>query len=78
MLNPSELLNHQSALDFAEENGLEGIARETLLNWSKRATESNRWTDKETREWCTAAGMDYQGSVLKIGLGFGRFSLGIA
>ena len=36
MLNPSELLDLPSAVDFADEQGLEGIARDTLLNWAKR------------------------------------------
>jgi SAM-dependent methyltransferase len=78
MLNPSENLNHQSASDFADESGLEGIARQTLLNWANRAEQHHRWTDGETRALYTAAGVNYQGSVLKVGPGFGRFSSGIA
>jgi SAM-dependent methyltransferase len=78
MLNPSELLAPQSALEFAEKSGLAGIARETLLNWAKRATDHHRWTDEDTRVLYTSAGMEYQGSDLKVGPGFGRFSCGIA
>ena len=78
LLNPSELLDHQSASVFADKNGLEGIARDTLLNWANRAEQHHRWTDDETRALYTVAGMKYQGSVLKVGPGFGRFSSGIA
>jgi SAM-dependent methyltransferase len=78
MLNLSENLHRQSASDFADERGLEGIARHTLLNWAARAEQHHRWTDDETSALYTEAGMNYQESVLKIGPGFGRFSSGIA
>lgn len=78
MLNPSELLDHPSAVDFADEEGLEGIARDTLFNWATRGVEHHRWTDDETRLLYLEAGMKYQGSVLKVGPGFARFSSGIA
>jgi SAM-dependent methyltransferase len=78
MLNPSELLNQQAAVNFADKKGMEGIARDTLLNWAKRSEQHHRWTDDETRVLYTTAGMKYQGSVLKVGPGFGRFSSGIA
>jgi hypothetical protein len=32
MLNPSEALNEQAAAIFAGEKGLQGVARETLIN----------------------------------------------
>ncbi len=78
MLNPSELQNHQAAVDFADEKKMEGITRDTLINWAGRAAEHYRWTDEETRLLYVAAGFEYQGSVLKVGPGFGRFSSGIA
>jgi SAM-dependent methyltransferase len=48
MLNPSELMDEQAACLFADERGLEGMARETLVNWAKRATHNQRWIEKET------------------------------
>jgi SAM-dependent methyltransferase len=78
MLNPSELLSHQAALNFAVENRLEGLARDTLLNWASRAEQHHRWTDEETRYLYAEAGFTYQGSKLKVGPGFARFSSGIA
>jgi SAM-dependent methyltransferase len=77
MLNPSEHLNLQSAIGFADDQGLEGVARATLLNWAKRASDNHRWTEAETRLLYTKAGLKFTGSVLKVGPGFGRFSSGI-
>jgi SAM-dependent methyltransferase len=78
MLNPSEQLNPQAAIAFADEIKMEGIARDTLLNWAKRAAEHHQWTDDETRSLYEDVGMKFQGSVLKVGPGFGRFSSGTA
>jgi hypothetical protein len=77
MLNPSELLNEQAANLFADERKLDGLARETLVNWAKRATSSQRWTEKETSALYHAAGMKCMETVVKVGPGFGRFSWGI-
>jgi SAM-dependent methyltransferase len=78
MLNPTEYLNEQAALVFANEKGLDGVARDTLLNWARRAIEYRHWTEEETHDLYTRAGMSYMGSVLKVGPGFGRFSWGKA
>jgi SAM-dependent methyltransferase len=78
MLNPSGLLNEKAASDYADETGLVGIARSTLLKWAQRATENHHWTDEETHELYKQAGLEYKGSILKVGPGFARFSSGIA
>jgi SAM-dependent methyltransferase len=78
MLNPSEYLNETAAQAFAYEKGLDGVARDTLINWARRATENHHWTENETCDLYTRAGMKYMGSVLKVGPGFGRFSWGMA
>ena len=78
MLNPSELLNHQAAAVFVNEMNMTGAARATLINWADRSEEHHRWTDQETRALYNKVEMVYQGSVLKVGPGFGRFSSGIA
>jgi ubiquinone/menaquinone biosynthesis C-methylase UbiE len=78
MLNPSEHLNDQSALDYAVESSLDGVARETLLNWARRAIENHHWTEEETIDLYKDAGMKYMASALKVGPGFGRFSWGMA
>ena len=77
MLNPSEALNEQTALRFADENGLQGMARQTLLNWARRAVANYHWTEAETYALYHAAGMKCMGSQIKVGPGFGRFSWGV-
>jgi ubiquinone/menaquinone biosynthesis C-methylase UbiE len=76
MLNPSEYLNENNAQAFANDKSLDGVARETLLNWARRAVENHRWTEDETCYLYGSAGMTFRGSVLKVGPGFGRFSWG--
>lgn len=76
MLNPSEYLNEQVELAFANEKGLDGVARDTLLNWARRAVENHHWTKDETCDLYRRAGMKYMGSASKVGQGFGRFSWG--
>jgi ubiquinone/menaquinone biosynthesis C-methylase UbiE len=78
MLNPSENLDERVASAYADEIGLAGIARSTLLNWARRASENQHWTDEETCALFRQAGFEYKGSVLKVGPGFARFSSGIA
>jgi ubiquinone/menaquinone biosynthesis C-methylase UbiE len=76
LLNPSEALNEQVATTYANENGLQGIARDTLINWAKRSEAHHRWTEAETHALYTEAGMKCMDSTLKVGPGFGRFSWG--
>jgi SAM-dependent methyltransferase len=78
MLNPSQNLNEQEAIAYAQERGLEGMAKDTLINWAKRAEMNHHWTEAETQALFTDAGMKYIAGVLKIGPGFGFFSCGIA
>lgn len=78
MLNPSEALTEQAAWRFADEKGLQGLARDTLLNWARRAREFQHWTEQETYALYKEAGMKCMGCILKVGPGFGRFSWGIA
>jgi ubiquinone/menaquinone biosynthesis C-methylase UbiE len=76
LLNPSEHLDPQSAETFAIARQLDGLARATLINWAKRATQNHRWTEAETEQLFLHAGLTYGGSVLKVGPGFARFSWG--
>jgi ubiquinone/menaquinone biosynthesis C-methylase UbiE len=77
LLNPSEILNKQAAIGFAQKRGLEGVARETLVNWARRAEENHHWNEEETRALYAYAGMKCMACILKVGPGFGRFSFGI-
>jgi SAM-dependent methyltransferase len=76
MLNPSELIDEDAASNFAIERGLEGLARDTLVNWAKRATVHHRWTENSTAMLYHQAGLKLMGTDLRIGPGFARFSWG--
>jgi len=76
LLNPSEHLNTRAAEAFAKERGMDGLGRDTLINWARRAEEHHRWTEKETVPLFSGIGMSFNRSALKVGPGFGRFSLG--
>jgi SAM-dependent methyltransferase len=77
MLNPSEILSESAASIFADEKRLQGIARDTLLNWARRARENHHWNEDETRDLYHQAGMRCMDCALKVGAGFGRFSWGM-
>jgi ubiquinone/menaquinone biosynthesis C-methylase UbiE len=78
LLNPSEHINVEAALNFAAERNLENISRDTLLNYARRAEENHHWTEDETRTLYRQAGITYMAGVLKMGPGFARFSWGTA
>ena len=74
LLNPSENLSIAAASRLADERGLDGTARESLLNWARNAESHFRWTEAETRELLSQAGLQLDESVLRVGPGFARFA----
>lgn len=76
MLNPSEHLSLGAAHEFAEARGLEGLARDTLLNWAARAEIFHHWTAEETDALLASVGVCLIETTLKMGPGFARFSRG--
>jgi SAM-dependent methyltransferase len=76
MLNPSEALTEAAASSFAREKGLHGIARDTLVNWARRAEQNHRWNEDETRDLYRQAGLECMACALRVGPGFARFSWG--
>jgi ubiquinone/menaquinone biosynthesis C-methylase UbiE len=76
LLNPSELLDQKAAAALADARALDGLARQTLLNWAGRAEANQRWTEQETRELLVSSGIQPVEISLKIGPGFARFTRG--
>jgi ubiquinone/menaquinone biosynthesis C-methylase UbiE len=74
MLNPSERMSVHSVTKLATERGLDGTARESLLNWARNAESHARWTEGETRTILSMAGFQMTESILKVGPGFARYS----
>lgn len=74
LLNPSGRLSVVAAAELAGERGLQGSARESLLNWAAHAEAHNRWTEAETRGLLESAGLEAVESELAVGPGFARFT----
>jgi SAM-dependent methyltransferase len=77
LLNPSHLLSVGSATLVADSRRLEGPARESLIGWARNAEAHARWTETETRDMLSAAGLHLKESVLRVGPGFARLSRAI-
>lgn len=74
LLNPSEDLSLNATMRLADKRGLASTARESLLNWAENAEKHIRWTENEMRELLSAAGLQLEESVLRVGPGFARFA----
>jgi SAM-dependent methyltransferase len=57
LLNPSERLSTVSAADLAERRGLQGPARQSLLNWARLAENHYRWTEEDLDALLSSAGL---------------------
>jgi ubiquinone/menaquinone biosynthesis C-methylase UbiE len=73
LLNPSENLSVSTAERIADVRGLDGAARDSLLNWAQLAESHFHWTEAETRELLSRAGLRLEEAALKVGPGFARF-----
>jgi len=76
LLNPSEHISVEAATRLADERGLEGKSRGSLLNWARNAEEHFRWTEEETKNLLASAGLELAESVLRVGPGFARYVRG--
>lgn len=77
LLNPSELMSLAAARELAERRGLEGIARESLLNWARRAEAHTRWSEPELQDLLGRQGLRLRRSALLVGPGLARLALGV-
>ncbi len=76
LLNPSERMSVIAATSLADERGLDGLARETLLNYAGRAECHFRWGEAELRELFAPANLALTDTVSKMGEGLVRFARG--
>ncbi|MBI3160544.1 MAG: methyltransferase domain-containing protein [Chloroflexi bacterium] len=77
LLNPSELMTMQAATELADGAGLEGLARDTLLNYAGRAERLARWSADDLSRMFAAAGLDLERTELTMGPGLARMALGV-
>lgn len=76
VLNPSEHLSVASATILADQHGLEGVARDSLINWGQRAEDNRRWSKAEVAGMFSQAGLQFEATTLKIGPGLARLARG--
>lgn len=76
LLNPSEAMSVAAASDLADQNRLEGLARETLLNYARRAEKFARWTPEELAGMYAQAGLQMMDTDTRMGLGLVRYAKG--
>jgi len=75
MLNPSEHLSTGAATALADERGLTGIERTSLLGWAHAAEERERFSESQTRRMIEFAGCQIIETGTRMGPGFARLTL---
>jgi len=75
MLNPSEHLSNGSAAALADERGLTGIERTSLLGWARAAEERHRFSETQTGRMLELAGCQVIETGTRMGPGFARLTL---
>ncbi len=74
LLNPSEKMTLKAAEQLADERRLEGLARETLLNYGQRAENNFRWSHDEIADIFQGLNLtDFQ-TTLRMGPGLVRYA----
>jgi ubiquinone/menaquinone biosynthesis C-methylase UbiE len=76
VLNPSEHMSLQAAQALADQYSLQGLGRDSLLNWARRAEAHRRWNEREIEHLFRDAGLRLERSELRIGPGLARLAAG--
>lgn len=76
LLNPSEKMSISTATALANERNLDGLARETLLNYATRAECHHRWSEPDLRELFASVNLELTDTTTKMGSGLIRFVRG--
>ena len=74
LLNPSEEMSMRAAGQLADQRGLEGLARDTLLNWAARAEAHARWDAVQLTGLLERAGLKLERTELRVGPGLARLA----
>lgn len=72
LLNPSERMSQEAALSLAVQHGLNGLERESLLDWAQRAEAGPRWDEPALARLLREVGMQLVETTLWIGPGLAR------
>jgi ubiquinone/menaquinone biosynthesis C-methylase UbiE len=76
LLNPSESMTVKAAISLADENQLTGLARETLLNYARRAETHFRWSETDLTDLFSRAGLELTATTTRMGPGLIRYACG--
>ncbi len=76
VLNPSEQMSIAAATALAEQRGLHGLDRQSLLDWAARAEAHYRWNAADLTTLFARAGLCLVETTLKMGPGLARFARG--
>ncbi|MCB2178708.1 class I SAM-dependent methyltransferase [bacterium] len=76
LLNPSEQMSVDAAAQLADGRNLQGLARETLLNYAQRAEGHHRWDEAGVSELFQSAGIQLTETTLRMGPGLVRYARG--
>ncbi len=75
LLNPSPALSVDAAQRFAAARGLEGLARQSLVNWAARAERCRRWDLPAYEAMFSRVGVQLERHVRRVGPGFALWVL---
>ena len=78
VLNPSERMSVAAATALADERGLTGLARETLLNLAARAEAGFRWDAAALADLFAGVGLQMTATRTTMGPGLIRWGLAVA
>lgn len=73
-LNPSEIMNIAAATALADEAELEGLARDTLINYGRRAEKYHAWGEADLVTLFVVAGLTLIDTKTTMGVGLVRFA----
>ncbi len=76
LLNPSEKMSISATTALANERNLEGLVRETLLNYAARAERHHRWSEDDLRKLFASSNLHLTDTTTKMGSGLVRFVRG--
>jgi len=74
LLNPSEHMSLAAAARLAEARGLQGLERQSLLDWAARAEAHRRWDARALQDLYAGCGLQLERCELRIGPGLARWS----
>ncbi len=77
LLNPSGRMSVSAARRLADQRNLQGLARQSLIDWAARAEAHHRWGEDEIRALMVGAGLQVTQMASRVGPGLALLVRGI-